>query len=291
MRDVGDIDEIAELMAVLEDDRAFAVEELGGEDGEDAGVGVGESLARTVDVEEAQGDGGEPVGAADDQAHALLVVFGKSIHGGEVRGLALGGGNRGERIAAMIAKVPVAGFQLGEGAIETGDDPAIDIAVKALAVDTHARSDDEAFDRVIDERFEEDGGALVVRLGISGDLIHALADPDAGGEMIDRVDAIEGAIDGIAIAEIPDHQFDVGGEVVGAFEVFAVDLGKEGIEGNDVVAVLQEFVGDVGANEAGAAGEENSFGHDRERIKIRAIVPPTCGRFRPGTNTGNNADG
>ena len=50
--------------------RALAVEQPAREDRRDAGVGVGERLARPVDVEEAQCDAANPVGAAEDQARA-----------------------------------------------------------------------------------------------------------------------------------------------------------------------------------------------------------------------------
>jgi hypothetical protein len=43
--------------------------------GEHAGIGVRQCLARTVDVEEAQRDRVHAIGLADDQRHLLLCVF------------------------------------------------------------------------------------------------------------------------------------------------------------------------------------------------------------------------
>ena len=54
--DVADVDEVAGLLAVLEDQRRAAVEQARGEDRGHAGVRVGERLAGAVDVEEAQRD-------------------------------------------------------------------------------------------------------------------------------------------------------------------------------------------------------------------------------------------
>jgi len=36
-----------------------------------------------------------------------------------------------------------------------------------------------------------------------------LADPDSGGEVDDGIDAVQGVLDGGAVADIPDDQLDV----------------------------------------------------------------------------------
>ena len=53
-RHVADVDEVAPLLAILEDHRPLAVGEPRGEDRQHAGIGVGERLAGTVDVEQPQ---------------------------------------------------------------------------------------------------------------------------------------------------------------------------------------------------------------------------------------------
>ena len=67
-RHVATCDEIAALPAILEDHRRLAVEQARGEDREHAGIGIGERLARPVDVEEAQAHAFHPIGAGHDVA-------------------------------------------------------------------------------------------------------------------------------------------------------------------------------------------------------------------------------
>jgi hypothetical protein len=81
------VHEIAALVAVLENHRRAIVEEARAENSEHAGIGVGERLVRAVNVEEAQRDDGPVVSAAENQAHALLIVFVEGIDGGERRAL------------------------------------------------------------------------------------------------------------------------------------------------------------------------------------------------------------
>ena len=100
--DVGDVSEVAGLVAVFEKDGWVAVEQAPGEDGGDAGVGVGKSLAGTVDVEVAQGDDGDVVGAAHGEAHFFLVFFADGVDGGGVERFVFGGRKGGEGPAACL---------------------------------------------------------------------------------------------------------------------------------------------------------------------------------------------
>ena len=70
-----DVDEVAALLAVLEDHRLLAVEQPRGEDREHAGIGVGERLAGAVDVEQAQAHALHAVGRGHDVGGALLHIF------------------------------------------------------------------------------------------------------------------------------------------------------------------------------------------------------------------------
>jgi len=80
---------------------------------------------------------------------------------------------------------------------------------------------------------------------------------DAGqrGEVEDVADAGNGAPAVVGVAEVAFDEFDVGGE--GA-EVVAF-AGEEVVEDADGFAVADEVLGDVGADESGAAGDEESF--------------------------------
>jgi hypothetical protein len=259
--DVFDVDEVALLEAVFVDEWWGVVEESGGEDGEDAGVGVGKGLAGAVDVEEAEGDGGDGVGAAGDEAEAFLVEFGEGVDGGEGGWFGFGGGEGGEGLAGVIEGFPLVVFELVEGAVVAGDDLAGGGLVEAFAVEAHGGGDDETLDGGLDEDFEEDGGAEVVDGGVVFDFVHGLADADGGGEVEDGVDVVEGGFEGLAVADVADEEFDVFVEVVGAGGVLAVDLRRQIVQSADVVAVGEEFIGEVGADEACAAGDEDSLGH------------------------------
>ncbi len=67
-----------------------------------------------------------------------------------------------------------------------------------------------------DEGFEQRRRAADIGGGVIAELIHALADADLRRQVIDRVNALQGAIDHVAIANIAYHQLDLGIEVLGA---------------------------------------------------------------------------
>ncbi len=92
--DVVHADEVAHLLAVLEDQGSCVVHQARGEDGGDTGVGVRERLAGAVDVEEAQRRDGQAVGAAVDQAELFLIALGKRVDGIDLGGLGLVGRQR-----------------------------------------------------------------------------------------------------------------------------------------------------------------------------------------------------
>ena len=80
--DVGDVDEIARLLAVAEDRERFSPQHLEGEDRNDVAVGV-EPLVRSVHVEVAQADGLELVEFRVREAQLLAAQLGAAV--GRVR--------------------------------------------------------------------------------------------------------------------------------------------------------------------------------------------------------------
>ena len=98
--DVAHVDEVARLLAVLEDHRRAAVEQARGEDRGHAGVGVGQRLPRAVDVEEAQRHRRDAVGGAGDQAQLLVVALGDRVDRGRDQRLVLARANRRQHDAA-----------------------------------------------------------------------------------------------------------------------------------------------------------------------------------------------
>ena len=103
-----DMDEVAALLAVLEDHRLLAVEQARGEDREHAGIGIGERLARAVDVEQPQAHALDAIGRRHDVGRALLHIFVERVDRGEARPLPLGRGDRGQRAALGVERLPVA---------------------------------------------------------------------------------------------------------------------------------------------------------------------------------------
>jgi hypothetical protein len=64
---------------------------------------------------------------------------------------------------------------------------------------------------VLEQRLEQHGGAGRVRSGVLHELVHALADADAGGEVDDRVDPVQGAPDHVGIAQVLEDELDLPG--------------------------------------------------------------------------------
>lgn len=267
--DIGDVGEIAALEAVFVDHGGLAVEQAGRKDGGDAGVGVREGLASAVDVEIAQGHGGDLVGAANGEEHLFVVALVDSVDGSGVDGLGFGRGAGGGMLAAAghgAVHLPIASGQLGLGAERGVDQAVLGAGVGALAIDGHGGGDDELAGALggIYDGLQEDGGAVGVDIGIAGDLVHGLAHPDHGGFVEDDIDALQGLGDGIYIADIAELVLGMGIAVSGPGALRAqgaVDLRFEVIEDAHGVAGSQQGIDDVRADETGTAGDEDVFRH------------------------------
>ena len=254
--DVRDVGEVARLLAVLEDDRRAGVEQTRGEDRGHAGVRVGERLARPVDVEEAQGDRGDPVRRAGHEDHLLVVALVDRVDRGGDQRLGLARAQRLELAPAGGAcGLPGAREELLLGPRAGGDAPVLLALVLALAVDRHRRGDDHADGHraLGHDVLEEARGGHRVELGVARDLVHRLADADRSGEVDDLRGARQGARGGLAIADVAHDQLDARGKLgLGA----AVDLLLEAVEHDHVVAALDERADEVRADEAGPAGDK-----------------------------------
>jgi hypothetical protein len=110
------------------------------------------------------------------------------------------------------------------------------------------------------ERLEQDRGAELVDRGVLRDLVHALPDADRGRQVDDRVDRAalgQRPAHRQRVAHVAAHQLDLGSEVGRAPLRLAVDLGQQAVEDPDPVPPLQQEVGEVRADEAGAAGDQD----------------------------------
>ena len=152
------------------------------------------------------------------------------------------------------------------GGAEGGVDGAVAGAeVGAFAVKGHGGGDDKFLEPVTDgvvvgNDVEKDGCAAGVDVYVAFDLVHGLADADHGGLVVDKVDAAQGFLQGVAVADVAPDVLGVRVAVFRPAVVFAegaVDLGFEVVEDADVVPGLEKGVYEVGADEAGAAGDED----------------------------------
>ncbi len=96
--------------------------------------------------------------------------------------------------------------------------------------------------------------------GVLADLVHALADADPGREVDDAVDPVQRAPHGLRVADVADDELDVGRQVVRALAL-RVDLGVQHVEDAHALPRRQQLGRQVGADEAGPAGDERRSRH------------------------------
>lgn len=78
--------------------------------------------------------------------------------------------------------------------------------------------------------------------------------------MIDGVDVFERAADGSRVANVTVHQLDGRVEIGGPLRSRPMNLWGQEVERSHLVPPIDEIVGDVRANEAGAARDQNVHG-------------------------------
>jgi hypothetical protein len=101
----------------------------------------------------------------------------------------------------------------------------------------------------------------VIQARVVADFIHALPGADGGGEMKNRIDAREGAANGLRITHVADDQLDIVCEIFGPSRRFAVHLRREVVERAHVISAAQQLVREMRSNESCAAGDQNPFAH------------------------------
>jgi hypothetical protein len=109
---------------------------------------------------------------------------------------------------------------------------------------------------VVEQRLEQHRRAQGVDARVLGDLVHALADADAGGEVHDLVHPLERLAQALGVAHVTDDELGVGGQVAGS-SGSSVDLRVQAVEHPDLVAPLEQRRRDVGADEAGSTGDQD----------------------------------
>src|SRR3954469_1875655 len=100
------MNEVATLLAVLEDHRRLAVVEPRREDGENACIGIGQSLSWSVCVPEPERHTLHAISGAQCQRQSLLNVFRERVDRGERGLLPLGRRHRDQRAALFVQWIP-----------------------------------------------------------------------------------------------------------------------------------------------------------------------------------------
>ena len=100
---------------------------------------------------------------------------------------------------------------------------------------------------MIQQGLQQNGRALVVGGDIAVDLIHALADTNLGGQVDDRVHALQRPPDLARVADVADQQFHV--RRAGGGCPARMDLIQQIIQNADLVALRQQGPADMGPDE------------------------------------------
>jgi hypothetical protein len=131
------MDEVATLVAVLENDWGRAVAKPRCEYRQNASVWIGESLTGAVYIPQSQRDGFHAVSRGDRQRELLLHEFRERVDRRDRRPLPLGRGHRRERASRRIERVPAQVLADPRQPNSILNDLAIFRAIEPLAVDAH----------------------------------------------------------------------------------------------------------------------------------------------------------
>jgi hypothetical protein len=105
-------------------------------------------------------------------------------------------------------------------------------------------------------------------------LIHALPDTEPGGKVIDSGHVPEGRFHRGRIAHVASTELDLRREITWPVVPGAVHLRAQIVESAYPVAVPEQLVGEVGANEPGSPRDEDMVSHRRSRMCPRRSGAP-----------------
>jgi hypothetical protein len=131
------------------------------------------------------------------------------------------------------------GTQLLERAFASFDEGALAGAIEPLAVNAHARRDDEPLDRLRGKTFEQNSRALRVVLRVVSDLVHALTNTHHCSEMEDAINATQRAFYRLSIANITAYEFDFARKTRRPSGACAMHLRRKTIEHANGVAAIE----------------------------------------------------
>ena len=152
--------------------------------------------------------------------------------------------------------------------------------VGALAVDRHRRRHHQLaqLGAALDDAFEQHRGAERVHRHVALDLVHRLADAHGRGLVEDRLDAVERARHGRAVAHVADQQLGAAGSrCAGRCAASArAPAGSRLSSTRTRVARGDERVHEVRADEAGAAGDEDLHAASLPTLPLHAREAGRC---------------
>ena len=226
--DVVDVSEVALAVTVVEDFDGLALDELIGE----AEVGHVGAAGGAVDGEETEAGGGDVVKFGVGVSEEFVALF--------------GGGVEGDGIIDFVV----------------GAEGDFGIA----AVDGAAGGVDEVFGGVVAAGFEDVVEADEVGFDVGVGVVDAVANASLGGEVDDNVGLVLGKqlVDGGLISEVTFDESEVFEDFelveAGSFEIGVV-VRVEAVETDDfsVWIFCAEALGEVAADEAGRASDEDGF--------------------------------
>src|SRR3954463_3380369 len=135
------------------------------------------------------------------------------------------------------------------------------VRVHPLTVDAHARCDDEALDRTLRQRLEQNSRAEVIDRRIACYLVHALPNANGSGQVVYAIYAVKGPAYGVRVPHIAFHQLPLGVELRRPATFRAMHLRGQDVECANAMAVGKELVAEPGTDEAGAAGDQDGLSH------------------------------
>src|SRR5882757_511373 len=265
--DVLNVDEVASLLAILEDQRRLIIEQARNENRRHARIGVAQRLARPIGVEQPKRHGWNFEGASDGQEHLLVIALVHRVDRGWLEGLVLAR-RQWRQLLVAIDEFPMPVGKLFTRAQPWKHRRAAGLAgVRTFSVDRHRRGDHDPLDRVrlARQRLQHDrcGHDIVAR--VVDDVGHALTDAHRSGQMSQVGYALDALFEHAFVEKIAFDALCARVEidrppVVIEFGV-AVNLRRQAVEHRHFVSPRQQGIDQVRTDESRATGYQSMLVH------------------------------
>jgi hypothetical protein len=139
------------------------------------------------------------------------------------------------------------------------DRAAVVASVSAFTVDRHRRGHHEFLYlwASLDDLFQQNRGAEIVRANVATDLVHRLAHTNFRRLVVNNIYSFERALDQIGVANVTFQKLGVRIEVLRTS--IAVNLFDDGVQNSDTMTLLDQCIDNMRADEAGAS--RNQYVH------------------------------